>query len=560
MRGVATLLFLLSAGIAVSIAPDKAAALDVFFLLALGLLVAWGLVWLARAGFRTGVLGGTGLACSALAGLLGAYYLLAHDWAGAQQDHYPVIYDVGLLIQRFRPPLALPDAINPNVLASGLGVLIPLGSGGIVWLLAHRSGESRLPVWRLLAAALAALPLILALGALVLTGSRGGLLALAVGGTCGVYWANRRRLRRRRTLQTTADVLVIGLLALLAGLFLIVFVLPGFGGPLGGMGVSGGSGERATLWREAVNLIGDYRFTGAGLHATQMVLSTYVYILHVGFINHVHNLFLEIAVEQGAMGLVAYLFLVGGAGWSLVQAFRHRTAPRGLLGAIAAAVVTVQVHGLVDAGLYVSRLAPLLFLPLGLAWAAAAQRHRRRSSSLEHSGRRLLITLSPLAVVALIFTLPGTPAALQANAGAVRQSNAELSTYVWPQWPIQDALRRSGAVDLAPAIAHYEAALALDPANVTALRRLGQIALARGQYEAARQYLERAYGLAPDQRATRLLLGEVYAVAGQAEAAAALWRTVDSSQGQLDGRRWWLGQVGTVEQQAAFDQARARLQ
>ena len=90
-----------------------------------------------------------------------------------------------------------------------------------------------------------------------------------------------------------------------------------------------------------------------------------------------------------------------------------------------------------------------------------------------------------LTVAAL--ALPSGRAVIQANLGTLAQTRAELSVYQWPAWPIQDALRRSPEVSLEPAIARYAAALALDPRNVAANRRLGQIELSKGQYDAARQ-------------------------------------------------------------------------
>jgi predicted Zn-dependent protease len=150
-----------------------------------------------------------------------------------------------------------------------------------------------------------------------------------------------------------------------------------------------------------------------------------------------------------------------------------------------------------------------------------------------------------LTVAAL--ALPGSRAVIQANLGALAQARAELSVYQWPAWPIQDALRRSPEVDLAPAIAHYQAALALDPRNVAANRRLGQIELSDGQYDAARQHLEAAFAAAPGQRATRQMLGESYAIAGDVARAASLWRTVNLDQGQLAARQWWYEYIGDAE-------------
>jgi len=45
-------------------------------------------------------------------------------------------------------------------------------------------------------------------------------------------------------------------------------------------------------------------------------------------------------------------------------------------------------------------------------------------------------------------------------------------------------------------------------------------------------------------RSTRQLLGESYAIAGDVERAAALWRTVDVRQGQLGLRAGWYAAIG----------------
>ena len=151
--------------------------------------------------------------------------------------------------------------------------------------------------------------------------------------------------------------------------------------------------------------------------------------------------------------------------------------------------------------------------------------------------------------------LPSSQAALQANLGALEQTRAELSVYKWPDWPVQDALRRSPEVNLAPAVARYRQALATNPANAVANRRLGQIELSRGEYEAALQHLEAAYAAAPGHRATRQLLGELYAMNGQPERARALWQTVDLGLKQLELRAAWYKRLGEPERAAAIQAA-----
>jgi tetratricopeptide (TPR) repeat protein len=153
----------------------------------------------------------------------------------------------------------------------------------------------------------------------------------------------------------------------------------------------------------------------------------------------------------------------------------------------------------------------------------------------------LSVAATPILALAL---LSPVRAGFQANLGAVAQSRAALSVCEQPQWPIQDALRRSPEVNLGPAIARYRAALALDPANAATCRRLGQIEFSLGEYKAARAHLESAYAAAPDQRATRRLLGEAYPIAGEPARAAELWQGIDLSQGQITLRAWWCEQVG----------------
>jgi tetratricopeptide (TPR) repeat protein len=121
----------------------------------------------------------------------------------------------------------------------------------------------------------------------------------------------------------------------------------------------------------------------------------------------------------------------------------------------------------------------------------------------------------------------------------VSQSNAELSVYQWPQWPLQDALRREYVKELETAINYYKASIILDAANATANRRLGQIELSLGQYDEACRHLSVAYAVQPYQRATRQLVGECYAFDDDVHKAAELWRTMDLSAGQLTDRVWW---------------------
>lgn len=502
--GLATA-FILTALIGVWAAYDRQVAWPRFWLIAAGVAMAVSIAW---AGRRWGepAWGGIGLGCGLLAGAVGLYFLLANDWQTGATTKFDFVQRLGLWVQTHRPAVSLPEDLNGNVAGGALALLLPLGTAGTVW------------AWRRCKAlALAGGgALTLALAALFLTASRGAWAGLA--GGILVAWAIRWR--------KAHGWLLAALVVVPVGLFVAAVALPGFDRWLGNFGGGGSAVGRAQLWRDGLALLGDYPFTGGGLGMTTMVYSTYGLLLHVGFTTHFHNLFLQIAFEQGLPGLAAFIAMLVIGVWQAMQGVSSADGPGRIYPLAAVAALTALViHGTADAGLYASRLAPVLFLPLGFALGIGPV-EARPSRTTEIAG------LVAASVALSLLLLPASRAVFRSNLGAVAQTRAELVIYTWPKIPIQDALRRSPTVDLAPAIAYYGAALADAPWLASANRRLGQIELSRGDYAAAREHLLAAYHSAPDQQANRFLLGESYAIAGQVEEAAALWRTVGA-------RAWW---------------------
>lgn len=517
---LAALLYSATVCVGVWAAFDQATAWRRLALIGLGLGLMF-LLWGAGRLRGEKVLGWAGLGCALAGGLMGAYFLLTFDWAARGVSKFPVLYQAGLLIQAVRPLVPVPENLHPNVAASGLVLLICLGAGGLVWVWGQRRGSAHV-----LLAAVAGAALAIAALALVFTVARGAWLGLLAGLLAVGYlrWQSRGQMsaRSRWLLRILATIAI---LLLVAALWLAV-ASPTFVPSVGG---SNTVVNRLALWQHALDLIRDYPFTGSGLGSTMMVHAVYVMLIHVGFIPHLHNLFLQTAVEQGIFGLAAFLILVAVASW---RSWIAASASGNVLAlATAAALTALIVHGLADAGLYASRMVPILFLPIGFGLGL-----RIRPVSGRSPDRRplnfLIVSMALVLLAALLLVLPFTRAAWQANLGAVEQSRLELNRYHWPNPRTIDQVRRESVGELAPAIAHYQAALALNPGQATANRRLGQIELSLGEYEAAREHLQRAYQTAPGQQTTRASLGESYAIAGDAKEAIQLWRSVSN---QL----WW---------------------
>jgi len=148
-----------------------------------------------------------------------------------------------------------------------------------------------------------------------------------------------------------------------------------------------------------------------------------------------------------------------------------------------------------------------------------------------------------------VIAFPPLRSTIHANIGAIAQTKAELQVYRRPEYPIQDAVRQ--VVDMGLPIRHFERALSTDRGNPTANRRLGMIELALGKYDAALEHLAVAHAVEPKNQTTSQLLGEVLIVSGQIDDGTALWRTVDSAQGQLSIRTWWYRYTGD-EQRAKW--------
>ncbi len=223
---------------------------------------------------------------------------------------------------------------NPSVIGGAILWVLPLSLSLLFW--AIRREERR---WGC-AASQAAITC-LSLGLLALSQSRGALLGFSAGFLLVLAVAGGRLGR-------------IGAVVLIA--IPLVLLAVGPAGP--GRAIWDGSIlntvsaiSRLELWSRAQCAIADFPFTGIGLDAFERV-TWIMYPLFYG-INiphpHVHNEFLDVAVDLGLPGLVAWQALYMAAFWMFWQAYRHnqdsfiRALALGGGGALAAHLVDSMV-------------------------------------------------------------------------------------------------------------------------------------------------------------------------------------------------------------------------
>ena len=402
----------------------------------------------------------------------------------------------------------------------------------------------------------------LALGtiALLLTGERSALLALLLGVLLAGFalWL----------VHTTRYALwILGGVALLGGLALSLWLAAGAAQP-------GWLADRVDLWRDALPLIGDYRFTGTGPANTELTFASYALLTHVPYVAHVHNLYMQVALEYGLFGLFALLGVFAAALAATLQALRHGTGPtRNRAAAVLASLVATLLLGLVDSEVAASLLVTALFAPpaAALLVQATARADAHAAGVLEfperdgpptgmsaRPGLWLLVAAVGIVPVLLVWgvnALSSIQAAWEANRGATIQARVELTDYANADWAFQDAIRRERAGALFAVEQSYRSALLLYPAQETAHRRLGQIALSLGDVERAAGFLQEAHRLNPGNRASAQLLGEVRALQGDAAAAAALWEPLAMTHNQLETRLNWYRALGATEELAKMEAA-----
>lgn len=140
-----------------------------------------------------------------------------------------------------------------------------------------------------------------------------------------------------------------------------------------------GLAGREEVWSRAIYALQDTPFTGIGLWMFSRAVQMLYPLFSVGRdveIRHAHNLFLQVGVDLGLPGLVAFVALLTLAFVQLIRAF-HSARKNGhpdlaaLALGLAAAFVALLIHGQVDVVIWDAKSSILLWVFLALVAALA---------------------------------------------------------------------------------------------------------------------------------------------------------------------------------------------
>ncbi|MGH2536152.1 MAG: O-antigen ligase family protein [Candidatus Promineifilaceae bacterium] len=343
-------LMLVAAGFGLWVEPTDAGRLQIERLLG-GLGAAYGLLAWCRTPGRLRL---TVIALAGLGAGLALAAPFAVDWRATQSKLIPDAV--------YAPfPLLISDAVHPNTLAAALALLLPLPIA--LWL-GPPAGSQKAGRGRWLAAA----AWLFMLTALVLTRSRAGYLAALLGLVAGLWLLGRRR---------PAAALLLLALGGVAAALLLPAVGPPVPAPLQQAVSSDTWAFRLATWRYGLTMLAAFPFTGVGPAQFNQV-GERLFGLPVSNQLGAHSLYLQIGLDLGLPALFAFLSLVVLALWSGLRARgAFLSAERGqsaeLVAAVAAGLLALLTHGLVDGTIWATRAEPLMFVCIGFLLAAGRQ-------------------------------------------------------------------------------------------------------------------------------------------------------------------------------------------
>jgi putative inorganic carbon (HCO3(-)) transporter len=263
----------------------------------------------------------------ALAGLIGT------DWAQGKIISASFLYDN---LPRFVQ--GVPRSIAGGFARNGVGGTLALTIPFLFALLIDRRPLTADRNQR----GLALIALVLSLLTLALTQSRGGILGTAAGLFALVAWRERRWLW----------------LAVAGAAGLVAAIALGYGNRLGDfifrMDSGGTLASRIEVWQRGWMMVQDFPFTGIGIgtfNSIAHLLYPFFIIAPDEVVAHAHNQFLEVAVDLGIPGLMAYIGLLAAFGISSWRAYRatNDASLRALIVGLSCGLFAHHIFGLTDA-------------------------------------------------------------------------------------------------------------------------------------------------------------------------------------------------------------------
>lgn len=382
--------------------------------------------------------------------------------------------------------------------------------------------------------------LVVMLLAFVLTMSRGIWATVACGLGAWVIWRILKGFGPNSNLRSFFPSLVLPYLVVTIVLLYLVTAQTGLG--------QGAYGEntRAEVFTRSTHLLLDYMFTGGGLGSFAGLYSQYILTIPYFYFINSYNTFLDVAVEQGLIGGLAFVSICLGSTWLVCQRIAKAYADESRLANWVSlfALVVVIVHGSIYDYLYNGSSTLLMFFPMGMAMSGVANPVSgigvtgQRSKTLPRFSSGNLVIVSLGILVFLMLNFNKVVSQWYSNLGAVQMSQVELRNFPRNEWANSEIVPQLESAD-----ASFRSAIQYYPYNQTANYRLGLISMLQQDFRSAVVNLEIAHERSPDHRGIIKNLGYCYVWLGDMDKASQLLEAIPEAKGELDAyTSWWNAQ------------------
>lgn len=423
-------------------------------------------------------------------------------------------------------PFSLPLTLQHNSVGGILAVLLPVQTA-----LGITAWHNRQTISALLSFGFSA-P---SAAGLAMSSSRGAWLAMIVAIVLTGLWVVFSLIKEKtskKLYQSSMAVFIIITITLLVffddhagGIKKLISSLPG----------SDTGATRMEIAHDTLWLIDDYLITGGGLASFPGLYSRYMLLIPFFKYGYSHNMFLDIALEQGLFGLSAFCAILLITAWRLLYKAPNLKDDSSIMQlALIISLGVMVFHGIVDDALYGQQGTPLLFVISGLATVYTPERSSFTSRLNLLQNKPVTGLIIGICILMAVLVRKPLISRLAANWGAVAMSRVELSN-----WPEELKKADTHKVVFENISGYFIKALQWNPSNRTACHRLGIIALDRGDYYNAEEFLEPAYSQAPDHRGVKKTLGYAYAWQGKLPAAHRLLSSFPEVKDELSAYAWW---------------------
>lgn len=514
-------IFFLTAIVGYWAAYDQATAWSKLWFIAIGVLLYYALsaqpkenlVWVCTIFFCIGV--GVSI-----------HYILAYDFIGAPRK-LQIANIIGQWIVSVRPKLAW-TSIHPNYVAGLAAITTPF----ILYPLMELRKAKSLSIFIIV---LISIGVAIALFAIFMATSRG--IWMAILGAMGIWLLWRFVFLRGSNFQSNRAALFSS--AVLIYLCFVVVIL--YLGPANSGGAFSteyflGTGSRAELFERSLFILNDFPITGGGLGAFPGLYSQYILGIPYFNVPNSHNLFLDVAIEQGVLGGLSFLIIFLASVWFVSHAIAKPASKEMqffnwlVLFALAIAII----HGMVDDYLYNQAGAVLALFLAGISVIVKRESHAETKSIKQWDRQTvMLVTLIGVCLTAFLL-LNKIYSVWYADLGAVQMAKVELVGFPNAGWAGVEIVSQ-----LQPADASLLSSLKSDSKNLTANYRLGLLLMLNRDFRSAATHLETAHLQAPAHRGVTKALGYCYTWLGELDKAQLLLADIPETKDELDAYAWW---------------------